>query len=332
MSRRAFALCLSACLAVVPAAAQAQKTPAKTAETGKANEDPIVAKVNGTVLHRSDLLALQSLQPPQLRQQPLEKVYQPLLEQLVAMTLVAQAAKKAKLGEDPRAKKLLELHEDEILQDLYFEGVFKKEITEQKLKARYQEYLKTSGPQQEVKARHILVPSEAEAKEIIEQLKKGADFATLAKEKTTDPAGKASGGDLGWFTEKDMVPEFAHAAFALKKGEVTPKPVKTQFGWHVIKLEDRRETKPPTYEQMAPRLTQEMMQEIGNARIKQLADASKIEVFKPDGSPVAAVAAPPPAASAPGAEAPTGEGLPELPATAPKLSPATAPDQLGKPN
>ena len=123
-----------------------------------------------------------------------------------------------------------------------------------------------------------------------------------------------------------MVKEFADAAFKLKKGEYTKTPVKTQFGWHVIKVEDRREGTPPTYEQMAPKLAQEMAQELGNARLKELASVSKIEVFRPDGSPIppqppaAAPGAAPPGAAPPLAGVESG-GQPAL--GVPRLAPAT---------
>ncbi|HZB92851.1 MAG TPA: peptidylprolyl isomerase, partial [Stellaceae bacterium] len=198
-----------------------------------APKDPVVARVNGFEIHRSDIEAAARDLPPQARQQPADKIYAALLDQMVATTLVAQAARKAKFEDEPTMKRRLVLIQDQVLAQLYVDDLIARNVTDAKLKAAYEKYVKTAPPREEVNARHILLGSEADAKAVIAQLDKGADFATLAKEKTTDPAGKTSGGDLGWFTKDQMVPEFADAAFKLKKGEFTQTPVKTQFGWHV---------------------------------------------------------------------------------------------------
>ena len=136
-------------------------------------------------------------------------------------------------------------------------------------------------------ARHILVEKEDDAKAIIAALDKGADFATLAKEKSTDPA-KDNGGDLGFFSREDMVPEFADAAFKLQKGEYTKTPVHSQFGWHVIKVEDRRTAAPPSFEDSKQQLTNELAREVIGAKIKDLRSGAKIEMFALDGSPLPA--------------------------------------------
>jgi peptidyl-prolyl cis-trans isomerase C len=320
MTARAIAAALVLALAVSPALAQGQKpapqkkeqptAPKKEPQKTEAGGDPVVARVNGTPIYRSDLETLRATLPAQAQQQPADKLYPRLLEQIVALQLVMQSARKEKLNENPRVKKMAALAEAQILQDAYFDGIMRKEITEAKLRARYDQTVKSAPPREEVHARHILVPTEDEAKQLIDQLKKGADFAKLASEKTTDPAGKSSGGDLGYFAEGDMVPEFAKSAFALKPGEFSRTPVKTQFGWHVIKVEDRRQSKPPTYEEVAPKLAREMAQELYSEKVKQLAAASKIEVFNPDGSKPAA----PPSGEAPPAVAasPPGQQLPEL--------------------
>ena len=155
---------------------------------------------------------------------------------------------------------------------------------EDALRKRYEESIKDSAEQgEEVKARHILVACEEDAKAIIEELKKGADFAKLAAEKSTGPSG-TSGGDLGYFTADAMVPEFSEAAFALKPGEITEAPVQTQFGWHVIKVEDRRAVQPPSFEQMQPQLAQEMTREILTKAIEELRAGVDIKRYGPDGS------------------------------------------------
>jgi peptidyl-prolyl cis-trans isomerase C len=150
-------------------------------------------------------------------------------------------------------------------------------------------------PREEINARHILVKTEAEAKQIIGRLEHGGDFAKLAKDKSIDPAGKESGGDLGWFTKDQMVPEFANAAFALKKGEFTKTPVKTRFGWHIIKLVDRRAAPPPAFEEAKRQIAAKEESEAIASKVKELRAAAKIEILGADGKPIqpdAASAAP----------------------------------------
>lgn len=313
-ARNAIFACLILALAATPALAQ------KTKPAG----DPVVARVNGQTLTRLDVeLAYNGLSPDVRQHVTLEKAYPQLIDQLVGMVVVAQAAEKAHVDADPLIRKRLTLSRDQILQDAYFNSIAHKEITKEKLQAAYAQYAKDAPKQEEIKARHILVSSQKEAEDIIAQLKKGADFATLAKEKTIDPSGKTSGGDLGWFTKDEMVPEFANAAFALKKGEFTQTPVHTEFGWHVIQVEDRRPAKALPYDQEAPRLAQEMARKIVSDHVKTLDQSAKVEIFALDGSklPAAGTAASkltPPGGAASGGAAPG----------TPTLAPGTAPDQL----
>jgi peptidyl-prolyl cis-trans isomerase C len=343
MAPRALTGLFMLCICAGPAFAQSSAQKAAPAAQG----DPIVARVNGAVIHRSDLDLMRANLPPQVQQEAPDQLYPKLLNQLIALDLAAEAARKAKMNDDPRFKQMAALQDNELLANGYFAQLARKEITEAKLREEYAQYIKQASPHEEVHARHILVPTEDEAKAIIAQLNKGADFATLASEKTTDPAGKTSGGDLGYFGEKDMVPEFAKAAFALKPGQFTQTPVKTQFGWHVIKVEDRREAKPPTYEEVAPQLARQMAQQLADAKIKELASVAKIEVFNPDGTPAKPVPAgpPPEAAATPAPQAapaaaaapsqpemvPLENGTPSAPPPAagpPQLAPAT--QDLGK--
>ena len=323
ISRVVLALGLALALVATAAPAQTKKNPhPANGAAAPAAGDPVVARVNGAELHRSDVIeALRGL-PPQVAQQPMDKLYGPLLDQMIATSLVAQAGRKAKIADDPSVKRRLALIQDQIIAQAYVEKLLEQKATEPVLKARFDKYIKDTPPREEINARHILVASEADAKAVVEELKKGTDFATLAKEKTTDPAGKTSGGDLGYFTKDEMVPEFAEAAFKLKPGEFTQTPVHTQFGWHVIKLEDRRTAKPPTLEQVKPQLMKELSREIIDGKMKELKTAAKVEVFNLDGSKAGAPPAPAPAA-APAAEAPT--LAPATAPDAPTLSPATKP-------
>jgi peptidyl-prolyl cis-trans isomerase C len=311
-------LALALTLLTSPVWAQAKPTPAAIPR------DPVVARVNGVELHRSDIEEAARSLPPQAQRQPPDKLYMEILDRMIATTLVSQAAHKAKFQDEPDVKRRLALVQDQVVAQLYINRLIEKNVNEQKLKAEYDKYVKDTPPREEVNARHILLANEADAKAVIEQLKKGADFAALAKENSTDPAGKTSGGDLGWFTKDQMVPEFADAAFKLKKGEFTDTPVKTQFGWHVIKLEDRRMASAPNFEQMKPQLTDMIAREIVGDKMNELKASAKIEVFNADGTPPGtqpAGAAPAPKLSAPGA--PSLAPAPD----APVLSPATKPKE-----
>ena len=318
-ARRAIFACLTLVLASGPALAQ--------------SGDPVVAHVNGEALHRSDVvIAYQALSPEVRQNFTLEQAYPQVIDQLVSMTVIEQAARKAKVDADPIVKRRMALADDQILQDAYFNSLLQQQITKDKVQAAYDQYVKSAPGQEEIDARHILVQTEAQANDIIAQLKKGADFATLPKQNTLDPAGKTSGGDLGWFGKNDMDPDFAAAAFKLKKGEYTQTPVHTQYGWHVILCVDRRPLQVQTYDQMAPKLAQQMAQGIIGAQVKNLDSQAKVEIFALDGSKLPAPGSAPAASSSnAGGSKPVGMTTGGSAPGAPTLSPATAPGQLNKP-
>jgi peptidyl-prolyl cis-trans isomerase C len=328
-ARRAMFACLILALASGPALAQSA-APAPAPSGG----DPVVARVNGEALHRSDvIIAYQALSPETRQNFTLAQAYPQVIDQLVSMIVISQAARKARVDADPVVKRRLTLADDQILQDAFFNSILQKEISKDKIQAAYDQYVKDAPNREDINARHILLSSEADANDVIAQLKKGADFATLAKQKTIDPAGKTSGGDLGWFGPGDLDPVFTAAAFKLKKGEYTQTPVHTQFGWHVIMVVDRRPLKVQPYEQMAPRLAQQMAQGIIGARVKDLDSQAKVEIFALDGSKLPAAGDAGPAPKSPGAPklTPPGQGSDASAPGAPVLSPATAPGQLNKP-
>jgi len=266
----------------VGAAALAQPAPQQAALPN--GEDPVVARVNGAELHRSDVVAMQRSLPAQVQQMPLERIYPVLLDQLVNGKLLADAGRADKLDQDADVKKQVARYEDRVIQQAYISKAVEKAASDDKLHAKYQEYVKTHGGREEVKASHILLESEADAKAVIAQLQKGADFAALAKEKSKDPAGQ-NGGDLGYFGREEMVPEFSEAAFNMKKGEVSKEPVHTQFGWQVIKVEDKRTSEPPTFEEAKPELSNEVAREVINDKVKELREGAKVETFALDGTP-----------------------------------------------
>ncbi len=145
------------------------------------------------------------------------------------------------------------------------------------MQSRYQDHLKANPPATEQHARHILVASEEDARAVITELDGGADFVELAKERSTGPSGPR-GGDLGYFTSDQMVPEFSAAAQTLEPGQYTKDPVQTQFGWHVIKLEDRRESAPPSFADMEPQLRQEMTRENVETVLSELREDADVEI------------------------------------------------------
>ena len=174
----------------------------------------------------------------------------------------------------------------------------KKQVTEEKMRKLYDDSIKAMKPEMEIKARHILVPTEQEAKDIAAKLKSGVDFAKLAQEFSKDPGSGKEGGDLGWFTTDRMVPEFGEAASKMKPGQVSD-PVKTQFGWHIIKVEEMREKKPPTFEEVKDQVQQFLERQVQTDIISKLRATVKVE--KKDAPAAAAPAAP--AAPAPAAPA-----------------------------
>jgi peptidyl-prolyl cis-trans isomerase C len=246
--------------------------------------DPVVARVNGAELHKSDVLAMQKTLPPQVQAMPIEQLYPALLDQLVNGKLIADAGRADKLDQDPEVKQRIARYEDRVIQEAYLSRFVEKASSDDKLRAKYDDYVKTNPGKEEVSARHILVSTEGEAKAAIAELGKGADFAALAKAKSKDPAGQ-QGGDLGFFSREEMVPEFAEAAFKLKKGDYTKEPVKTQFGWHVIKVEDKRTSAPPSFDEAKEELSDQLARDVINDKVKELRDRAKVETFALDGSP-----------------------------------------------
>jgi peptidyl-prolyl cis-trans isomerase C len=260
---------------------------AQPAAAGKsAQPDPVLARVNGHEIKGSEVMALIRRLPEQSREVPMEKLVPAMVDTLINTQLIQEAADKEHLQDDPEVKQRLAAAEEEIVRQVYVERLVSMDLTDAKLHAAYEEYIKTMPPQEEVDAKHILVKTEDEAKKIITQLERGTDFNRLAKEKSIDPAGKDNGGDLGWFTKDQMVPEFANAAFALKKGQFTKTPVKTRFGWHIIKLVDRRAAPPPSFDDVKRQLAMRVQGEAIGERVKALRAKAKIEVYGADGKPL----------------------------------------------
>ena len=256
-------------------------------------KDVVVAVVNGQQILSSELIeAFQSL-PRNVQQRGLRAVYQELLEQLIENRLLTIHGRLNNLADDPEVKALVKRAEDTIVAKVYMNRLISQSLTEDMMRKRYDELVKTSPKQEEVRARHILVDTEATAKEVIAKLKEGQSFEAMAKTYSKDPAA-GQGGDLGYFRRGDMVKPFADTAFSLKKGEMTQKPVKTEFGWHVIKVEDRRESTPPPFERVRGQIARDLGRRIAIDMLNQARTAAKIQRYSLDGQPL-----PPPGTATP---------------------------------
>jgi peptidyl-prolyl cis-trans isomerase C len=212
-----------------------------------------------------------------------ENIRQNVLRGLVSERLIYQEAVKAGVDKSDEVKKRLAAAEKQIVMQTFMEDKAKTLVSDEELRKAYNEKVAANKGQEEVKARHILVASEDEAKKIAADLKKGGDFDKIAKEKSTDKGSGAKGGELGWFTKDKMVPEFADAAFKLKKGDISG-PVKTAFGWHIIKVEDRRPLQMASFEQMKDSLRAEQTNKAVQNYVEGLLKSADIKYYSPDGS------------------------------------------------
>jgi len=261
--------------------------------------DPVLAKVNGAEIRLSDLAIAEEeigASLPQGVTGDARREY--LLTYLIDMVIVAQDAEVQGMSSSDEFKRRFLMARNKVLMELELRQHAKKSITEEAMRKVYDDAIKQMQTEEEVRARHILVAKEDEAKAIVADLKKGGNFEEIAKAKSIEPGAKESGGDLGYFTKEQMVPEFADAAFKLEKGKVSD-PVQTQFGWHVIKVEDKRKKPAPTYEQVKDQLESFVARKAQTDLVAKLRTSAKIERTTPPAAPAAAAPATPapPAAS-----------------------------------
>jgi peptidyl-prolyl cis-trans isomerase C len=267
--RQSIALALVAavaCLSVLSATAQ----PAS---------DPVLAKVNGVEIRESNLALAEADIGQSLPPGATEARRDALLAYLIDVTILATAAEAQKMQDAPGFVRKLAFVRSKVLMEALLDQATKGAVTEEAMRKLYEESVSKLTPEEEVRARHILVDSEDKAKEVIAKLKAGGDFAALAKEYSKDP-GAAEGGDLGYFTKDQMVAEFAEAAFKMKPGDISDR-VKTQFGWHVIKLEDRRQKPVPPFEQVKDQIEQFLVRKAQSDLVLKLRESAKIERTTP---------------------------------------------------
>ncbi len=248
--------------------------------------NPVVAKVDGSDISRVDVYRFIKMMPANVQQLPPQAVYPLALEQVINTRLVQNKAEDAGLESDPEVQQQLAMAKQQIVRSVYVQRELDKQISESDIKAKYQEAIGKTPAVEEIKAAHILVDSEATAKDIIAKLEAGGDFSKLAAENSADPGNKDKGGDLGWFAKQDMVPEFADAAFKLGKGEVSKTPIKTQFGFHVVKVEDKRERPKPTLEETKPMIEAELRREKLETLLNDWRKTAKIEKFDVNGDAI----------------------------------------------
>ena len=250
------------------------------------DKDPLIATVNGTQIHQSDVNAAEE-EAGQLPPMSADQKQDYMVQFLTDMTLLTQAAEAKKMGDSDDFKRKMEFARKKQLMETLLQSVGKDATTDEALHKAYDDAVKSMPPEEEVHARHILIrapqddaKASDEAKKKIEaviaRLKKGEDFAKVATEVTEDPSGKSNGGDLGWFTKEQMVPEFSDAAFGLKPGEFSG-PVHTQFGWHVVKTEDKRTKPAPTFDEVKPQLEQYVVRKAQAELVTKLRGEAKVE-------------------------------------------------------
>lgn len=247
--------------------------------------NPVVAKLNGEEIKRSDVFDFISGLPDQVRQMPIQNLFPIALEQVINNRIVNDKAESANLAGDPEVEQLVTQAKNQIIRNVFVERKIDEHVTQKKLLAKYEELLNNLEGVKETRARHILVESEEKAREIIQKLNEGADFEELAKAESTGPSAP-QGGDLGYFAKGEMVPAFAEAAFALEVGAHSSEPVETQFGWHVIKVEDRRDRPEPDFETVKPQLEQQLRQEAMAELLQEWQKEAKIQKFDINGEPI----------------------------------------------
>ena len=297
LARSASVLALMlAATAIAPAYAQ-DATPAAPAAEAPAAEAPaaaapavtpetVVATVGGEPITEADLSFAAEDLTQELSQMPPEQRKAFLLRVLIDMKVMATAGRDAGMADTPLFQQRLKYLEDRALRRAYFAEAIAKGVTEEAVRAEYDKFVAEFEPAEEVRASHILVPTEEEAKAVKSELDGGADFATLAKEKSIDP-GAANGGDLGFFGKGMMVAPFEEAAYALTETGQISDPVQSLFGWHVIKLEEKRQSTAPAFEQVAPQLQQQLLMKTFDDTVAKLMDGVEIDI--PDADLAAAV-------------------------------------------
>ena len=239
-------------------------------------DDPVLARVNGVEIRQSDLDIAEADVGPSLQVQEPNARKEALLAYMIDLTALAQAAAKQKLDAASDFEQRMAYAKNKVLMEALLGDLAKKASTDAEMKKLYDESVAKTQPEEEVRARHILVKTEKEAQDVLAKLKGGADFEKLAREISTDPSAKTNGGDLEYFTKGQMVAEFSDAAFKLTKGQIS-QPVKTQFGFHVIKVEDKRMKPVPKFEDVKEQVQAFVVRKAQAEVVMKVRSEAKIE-------------------------------------------------------
>jgi peptidyl-prolyl cis-trans isomerase C len=259
------------------------------AQDGKDDANAVVAVVNGYEIRQTSVAAAFQRLPAQYQQIPVDTLYPQLVAQLVTNHLMEVAGRQLDLHNDDSVQARIREFEGAAIQQAYIERKIAEQITEEEVLRVYEETIGNAEGPEEVRASHILVKTEEEGVSILKELADGGDFAALARKHSTGPTGPR-GGDLGYFTSDAMVEPFSAAAFALEIGAIGPDPVKTQFGWHVIKVVDKRRKPPADLEESRARIQDLLTREFITAHMAELRANAEIQTFNLDGTPTGGTA------------------------------------------
>ncbi|MCX5619583.1 peptidylprolyl isomerase [Bombella pollinis] len=287
-----------------PAAAPSANAAAPAAPA--ADPNLVLATVNDQKITLGDVQRAALTLPPEARQLQPSVIIPLIINQLVDQKAIQLQAEKDGLQNKPAVKAAMDAAASTALQNAYLEEKVAPKLTDEALKDYYQTHYASKKPEEEVHARHILVDSDAKAQDVIRQLNKGADFAKLASRLSTDKAsGGTNGGDLGWFKRGDMIPDFSNAAFSMKSGTITQKPIHTQYGWHVIQVLGTRTAPVPSFEQVRDQIRRDLIRQEVHKVVEDAEKQARIVHYDAKGQPIT--------------------NSPAAPAAAPASTPAPAP-------
>lgn len=274
-----------------------------TADTAAAST--VLASVNGVEITQADYERALDELGQALGNVPEAQRRTYIMSYLTDLEVISQHAKEQGLDQDEAYKTQMEFLGKQAMTEIFLDRAGQEGVTEETMRSLYEDAIGSAEPEVEVRARHILVETEEEAAEVVEQLEADTDFEELAQEKSQDPGSAENGGDLGYFTRERMVPEFAEAAFAMEAGDISD-PVESQFGWHVIRVEDKREVEKPTFEEVEGQLRQLAERNAQSEAVAELREAAEIEIMDPQAG----------AGDAPAVDVPT-DAVPEAETDAP---------------
>lgn len=264
-------------------------TPALLAPAAAQEEQPdrsqlLIATVDGQEIRQADVSALVATLPPQTQQLPREQLLPLVLQELINNKILVKLARRDGLDKEPEFERQIKSAAEQILRQIFLEQLSEAALNDEAIQKYYDENIGSAKGNVEVRARHILLETEEDALAVVEEIESGGNFEQLARDRSTGPSAPA-GGDLGYFTRDAMVAPFAEAAYAMAVGEVS-EPVQTRFGWHVIKVEDRRETAPPPLEQVRDEITRQLFRQVVQNTISGERENSEVVLYDAQGNPI----------------------------------------------